>query len=284
MTTDAEPSLETEPRETRPPAAPPPRSTRPPWWLVAFTLLIPVSVFVVWYANWIGRPLSAGTIVEYLGSSNDKDVYHALYQVSKQAQDAAEERDAAVLRISRSYEEALAAARNEKSGEEFHAAKAKLDDERRAALEAADGEFNRVYGEIEQTFDAVLDFTRQGRGRDPNLLEAACGALAAMNHSDTWREPARKELLELMEHESLVVRRAAACNLSAFGDGSGREIILEMLEDPDAKARQNGCLAIMKVGKNTDAQRVKILADKDADPTVREFAWRAYTELSAAAE
>jgi HEAT repeat protein len=266
--------------ETEPAPSPAPdavKSTAPPWWLVAFTLLIPLSVGVIWYMNWMGRPLSAGTIIEYLSSNNDKDVAHALVQVATQVQDAAEEREGARLALDRNLSLAEKDLAQRHSGEELTARLKQVRADHAASMTRIDEQFERRYSDIEQTFEAVLGFVSQAGSRKPNLVEAACGALAAMHHSTQYAPRAKAELRKLLTHDSLVVRRAAACNLGAYGDRSGRDIVLEMLEDPDAAARGNACLALSRgIGLRTDSQRVKKLADSDPNPSVREFAWRAY--------
>ena len=266
-----------EPEETRPE---PPKSTRPPWWLVGFTLLIPVAVFFVWYMNWFGRPLSVATINEYLTSSNDKDVAHALIQIAKQSQDASEEAAGAQRRIEVRYREAREAVKKDKSGKEQTDALKQLDDDYREAQKAIEKEYRRTYDELELTFEGVLTFVRNSKSRAPALVEAACGALGAMNKSDRFSDNARKELRDLLAPESKIVRRAAACNLANFADASGREIILEMLGDADPNARANAAIALSRVGKQSDADRLKKLSESDPDPKVREFAYQGYAALS----
>lgn len=266
-----------EPQEARPE---PPKSTRPPWWLVGFTLLIPVAVFFVWYMNWFGRPLSVATINEYLTSSNDKDVAHALIQIAKQSQDAAEEAAGAQRRIEVRYREAREAVKKDKSGKEQQDALKQLDDDYREAQKAIEKEYRRTYEDLELTFESVLTFVRNSKSRAPALVEAACGALGAMNKSERFADKARKELHDLLLHESKVVRRAAACNLANFADASGREIILEMLGDGDPNARANAAIALSRVGRQSDADRLKKLSESDPDPKVREFAYQGYAALS----
>jgi HEAT repeat protein len=256
------------------------KSTRPPWWLVGFTLLIPVAVFFVWYMNWFGRPLSVATINEYLSSSNDKDVAHALIQISKQSQDAAEEAAGAQRRIDLRFREAREAVKKDKSGKEQQDALKQLDDDYRAANKAIEQEYRKTYDDLELTFEGVLNFVRNSKSRAPALVEAACGALGAMNKSERFRDKASKELRDLLTHESKVVRRAAACNLANFSDASGREIILEMLNDADPNARANAAIALSRVGRQSDADRLKKLSESDPDPKVREFAYQGYAALS----
>ena len=263
------------------PAAPAPvKSTRPPWWLIGFTLLIPLAVFSVWYLNWIGRPLSVATINEYLTSSNDKDVYHALVQIAIQAQNAAEEAKGAQLRLEQGYRGKLDKLKAEHSGDEFNRARAELDEQRRQSARNIEEQHNKFYADLELTFESVLAFSANSQSRAPALVEAACGALGVMNRSQRFREPARRELYRLMNLENKVIRRAAACNLANFGDRSGRDIVLEMLDDPDAAARGNAAIALSRIGLQTDAQRLKQLSEKDPDPKVREFAYMGYAALS----
>lgn len=256
------------------------KSTRPPWWLVGFTLLIPVAVFFVWYMNWMGRPLSVGTINEYLTSSNDKDVAHALVQIAKQSQDASEEAAGAQRRIDTRYKEAREAIKRDKSGQEQQTALKQLDDDYRESLKKIESEYRRTYDDLEQTFESVLNFVRNSKSRPPALIEAACGALSAMNKSDRYREKARAELRSLLRSENKVVRRAAACNLANFADDLGRDIILEMLDDADANARANAAIALSRVGRQSDAERLKKLSESDPDPKVREFAYQGHSALS----
>lgn len=267
-----------EPEPAPPPLAP--KSTRPPWWLVAFTMLIPLSVFAIWYMNWMGRPLSPAAISESLGSTNDKDVAHALVQIAIQVQNAAEERETSRLRLNHAYQLSLKEIDRDKQGQEREQARKELEERFRRSQGNVDEQFRRFYAEMETTFPRVLDFVRNSGQRAPALVEASCNALAAMKHSDRHSRPAAEALRKLLGHESKVVRRAAACNLTAFGDRSGREIILEMLEDGDPLARGNACLALARGGLATDAQRVKKLADRDPDPKVRDFAFQAYSVLS----
>ncbi|MBP9891469.1 MAG: HEAT repeat domain-containing protein [Planctomycetes bacterium] len=257
-----------------------PKSTRPPWWLVGFTLLIPVAVFFVWYMNWMGRPLSVGTINEYLTSSNDKDVAHALVQIAKQSQDASEEAAGAQRRIDARYKDAREAIKRDKSGQVQQDALKQLDDDYRTSLKNIEAEYRRIYDDLELTFDGVLNFVRNSKSRPAPLIEAACGALSAMNKSDRYREKARSELRNLLRHENKVVRRAAACNLANFADDQGRDIILEMLDDPDANARANAAIALSRVGRQSDGERLKKLSESDPDPKVREFAYQGYSALS----
>lgn len=261
------------------PAPAAPKSSRPPWWLIAFTLLIPVTVFGVWYMNWMGRPLSAAAINENLGSSNDKDVAHALVQIAIQVQNAAEEREQSRLRLGNAYQYSIKDIDTRKQGAEREAARRELDAQFARSRANIDEQFRRFYAEIETTFPRVLEFARSGSKRAVPLVEASCNALAAMKHSTRHSAAAAAELRKLLEHEARVVRRAAACNLTVFGDRSGREIVLEMLDDADPLARGNACLALSRGGLATDAQRVKKLADSDPDPKVREFAFHAYSVL-----
>lgn len=259
----------------------PVKSTAPPWWLVGFTLLIPVAVFFVWYMNWMGRPLSVATINEYLTGSNEQDLAHALVQIAKQSQDAAEEAAGAQRRMDRRYADAREAVKRDKSGAEQQQALKQLDEDYRVAMKAIEAEYQRVYRDLELTFEGVLNFVRNSKGRAPALIEAACGALSAMNRSDRFRAQAQSELRALLVHESKVVRRAAACNLANFADAQGRDIILEMLEDPDPVARGNAALALSRVGRQSDAERLKKLSESDPDPKVREYAYQGYSALSA---
>lgn len=269
-----------QPQPPEPPVAESVKSTRPPWWLVGFTLLIPVAVFFVWYMNWMGRPLSVGTINEYLTSSNDKDVAHALVQIAKQSQDASEEAAGAQRRMDARYRDARDAIKRDKISEDQQKALKQLDDDYRTSMKNIDEEYRRVYADLELTFEGVLAFVRNSKGRAPALVEAACGALSAMNKSDRYRDKAKAELQRLLAHESKVVRRAAACNLANFADAGGRDIILEMLDDPDATARANAALALSRVGRQSDAERLKKLSESDPDPKVREFAYQGYAALS----
>jgi HEAT repeat protein len=230
--------------------------------------------------NWFGRPLSAGTIIEYLSSSNDHDVAHALIQISKQAQDAAEERLANQAKIDARYRDALARLREEKKGAEHDSARKELEEQYSQSCKNIDAEYRRAYDDLEKTFEAAINFSRNSQSRAPNLIEAACGALGAMSHSERFREPARRELNRLLQHSSKVVRRAAACNLANFNDRAGRDIVLEMLEDADPAARANGAIALSRIGLQSDAQRLKKLAESDPDPKVREFAFQGYSALS----
>ncbi|MCC6573398.1 MAG: HEAT repeat domain-containing protein [Planctomycetes bacterium] len=256
------------------------KSTRPPWWLIAFTLLIPLSVFAIWYMNWMGRPLSPAAINENLGSSNDKEVAHALIQIAIQVQNNAEEREGSRLRLNSAYDAQRKDIDARLQGEQRNNARKTLEEQFKRSGANIDEQFNRFYREIETTFPRALDFVRNSGQRPAPLVEAACNALAAMKHSSQHSGAAQNELRKLLGHESKVVRRAAACNLTAWGDRSGREIILEMLDDPDPLARGNACLALARGGLATDAQRVKKLADSDPDPKVRDFAFHAYSALS----
>jgi len=260
-------------------AKPAEKSTRPPWWLVAFTLLIPLAVFAVWYLNWFGRPLSVATMNDYLTSSNDKDVAHALIQIAKQAQDAAEEARGNQQRLDIRYKGALEEIRGSKQGPELAAAIKELEEQRLQSSRNIDEQHSRAFSELELTFEGVLNLVRNAKSRAPALIEAACGALGVMHRSTRFREPARTELVKLMRHESKVVQRAAACNLASFGDRSGRDFILEMLDDSDPAARANGAIALSRVGLQSDAQRLKQLSEKDPDAKVREFAYQGYAAL-----
>ncbi len=215
-----------------------PRPSRPPLWLIVFTVAIPVTLGLIWYSNWYGRPLDGMEMRQAFEGDEPSEHYHALYQFSDQMH--------AFNQLKINDPQRL---------ERFEALRVCFD----ALLHYAEASPEKLPLQA-ATADAlglfvfVKDLAPEQTTRARSLLE---------NFFIQGKE---------------MVRFQAATALARFGDRSQAVMgtLLNMLQHSDPKVRANAASALGIVGSSLTASELKRVADTDQDPVVREIALKAW--------
>lgn len=136
----------------------------------------------------------------------------------------------------------------------------------------------------ENVVEAVVPFLQ---AEDLGLQLAAAGALQNLPG-----EKSRLALRELLRAEELELRGQAAVSLSHLGDDAAAEVLWELVDrnsydrareaDPEkfrreahiVAVRQSAIIALVRLGRGADLERLQEIANNDSDLDVREAAMR----------